>query len=81
VRTASVIIALMIEAVRTSETSAKFNVTTRRYIQEDYKLQIRSFFNILLLGIAVIWMIHFVKQRQFHSLAKIGLKRTKMLET
>jgi hypothetical protein len=37
-RSASIIIALMIEAVRTSETSAKFNVTTRRYIPEDSKL-------------------------------------------
>jgi hypothetical protein len=37
-RTAS-IIALMIAAVRTSKTSVKFNVTTRRYIQEDSKLQ------------------------------------------
>jgi hypothetical protein len=41
VRTASVIraiIALMMEAVRTSETSVHFNVTTRRYIQEESKL-------------------------------------------
>jgi hypothetical protein len=28
------------EAVRTSETSVNFNVTTRRYIPEDSKLQI-----------------------------------------
>jgi hypothetical protein len=27
----------MMEAVRTSETSVNFNVTTRRYISEDYK--------------------------------------------
>jgi hypothetical protein len=27
--------ALMMEAVLTSETSVNFNVTTRRYIQED----------------------------------------------
>jgi hypothetical protein len=32
------IIALMMEAVRTSETSVNFNVTTRRYIPEDSKL-------------------------------------------
>jgi hypothetical protein len=41
VRTASItsaIIALIIEAVRTSETSVNFNVTTRRYIPEDSKL-------------------------------------------
>jgi hypothetical protein len=31
-------IALMMQAVRTSETSVNFNVTTRRYIPEDYKL-------------------------------------------
>jgi hypothetical protein len=35
VRTASIIIALMMEAVRTSETSVNFIVTTRRYIPED----------------------------------------------
>jgi hypothetical protein len=29
----------MMEAVRTSETSVKFNVTTWRYIPEDTKLQ------------------------------------------
>jgi hypothetical protein len=29
------IIALIMEAVRTSETSVNFNVTTRRYIPED----------------------------------------------
>jgi hypothetical protein len=33
-RTASTIIALMIEEVRTSETSVHFNVTTRRYVPE-----------------------------------------------
>jgi hypothetical protein len=37
--TASIIIALMMEAVLTSETSFHFNVTTRRYIPEDPKLQ------------------------------------------
>jgi hypothetical protein len=31
------IIALMMEAVRTSETSISFKVTTRRYIPEDSK--------------------------------------------
>jgi hypothetical protein len=41
VRAASIIIALMIEAVRTSETSVNFNVTTRRYIPEDSKLHTR----------------------------------------
>jgi hypothetical protein len=38
-RTAS-IIALMMDAVRTSEKSVNFNVTTRRYIPEDIKLHI-----------------------------------------
>jgi hypothetical protein len=38
VRTASIIIALMMEAVRTSETSVNIIVTTRRYIPEDSKL-------------------------------------------
>jgi hypothetical protein len=37
-RTASIIVALMMEAVRTSEMSVNFNVTTRRYIPEDSKL-------------------------------------------
>jgi hypothetical protein len=40
------IIALIMEAVRTSETSVNFNVTTRRYIQEDSKRLVScSFFN------------------------------------
>jgi hypothetical protein len=34
-------IALMMEAVRTSETSVNFNVTTRLYIPEDPKLHTR----------------------------------------
>jgi hypothetical protein len=33
--------ALMMEAVGTSETSVNFNVTTRRYIPEDSKLHTR----------------------------------------
>jgi hypothetical protein len=41
VRTASIIIALMMEAVHISETSVNFNVTTRRYILEDSKLHTR----------------------------------------
>jgi hypothetical protein len=32
-------IALLMEAVRTSETSVYFNVTARRYIPEDSKLK------------------------------------------
>jgi hypothetical protein len=36
-----VINALIMEAVRTSETSTNINVTTRRYIQEDSKHHIR----------------------------------------
>jgi hypothetical protein len=34
-------IALMMEAVRISETTVTFNVTTRRYIPEDSKLHTR----------------------------------------
>jgi hypothetical protein len=34
-------IALTMEAIRTSETSINFNVTTRRYIPEDSKLHTR----------------------------------------
>jgi hypothetical protein len=37
------IIALMMKAVHTSETSVNFNVTTRRYILEDSKLMTNSF--------------------------------------
>jgi hypothetical protein len=43
VRTASIIRtinAVMMQAVRTSETSVNFNVTTRRYISDDSKLQV-----------------------------------------
>jgi hypothetical protein len=45
VRTAS-IIAPMMEAVSTSETSANFNVTTWRYIPEGSKLCIQTCFVI-----------------------------------
>jgi hypothetical protein len=38
VRTASIILALMMDALRTSETSVNFNVTTRRYIAKDSEL-------------------------------------------
>jgi hypothetical protein len=41
VHTASIIIARMMEAVRTSETSVNTNLTTRRYIPEDSKLHTR----------------------------------------
>jgi hypothetical protein len=41
VRTASIIIVLMMEAVHTSETSVNFNMTTWRYIPEDSKLHTR----------------------------------------
>jgi hypothetical protein len=41
VLTAFIIIALIMEAVRTSETSVNFNVNTRRYIPEDSKLHVR----------------------------------------
>jgi hypothetical protein len=48
VRTASVIRAiifvLMMVAVRTSETSVNFNVTTRRYIPEDSKFHLVQWF-------------------------------------
>jgi hypothetical protein len=40
-------VAMMIEEVRTSETSVNFNVATRRYIPEDSKLHLYNFlFNI-----------------------------------
>jgi hypothetical protein len=37
-----IIIALMMAAVRTSQTSVNFNLTTRRYIPEDSKLRRRE---------------------------------------
>jgi hypothetical protein len=40
VRTAS--IKAMMEAVRTSETSVNFNLTTRRYIPKDSKLHMKG---------------------------------------
>jgi uncharacterized protein involved in response to NO len=40
VRTESIIIVLMMEAVCTSETLVHFNVTTRRYIPEESKLHV-----------------------------------------
>jgi hypothetical protein len=36
----------MMEAVRSSETSVNFNVTTRRYISEDSKLHVRRRYNL-----------------------------------
>jgi hypothetical protein len=39
IRAIFAIIAMMMEAVRTSETPVNFNVTTRRYIPENSKLQ------------------------------------------
>jgi hypothetical protein len=41
VRTASIIRALMMEAVRTSETSVNIYLTTQQYIPEDSKLHTR----------------------------------------
>jgi hypothetical protein len=41
VRTAYIIRAMMLAAVRTSETSVNFNTTIRRCIPEDSKLHIR----------------------------------------
>jgi hypothetical protein len=34
-----IVIGLMMEAVRTSETSVNFNVTARRYVPEDAELR------------------------------------------
>jgi hypothetical protein len=51
-------IALMIEAVRTSETSVNFNVTTRRYIPEDSKLLILDLLTCPVKYI-ILWSITF----------------------
>jgi hypothetical protein len=37
---------MMMETVRTSETSVHFNVTARRYIPEDFKLHSRRHDNV-----------------------------------
>jgi hypothetical protein len=42
VRTASIIRAVMLEELRTSETSANSNATTRRYIPENSKLHLET---------------------------------------
>jgi hypothetical protein len=42
-----IIIALMMEAVRTFETSVNFNMTTRRYIPENPKLQFPTPCNVV----------------------------------
>jgi hypothetical protein len=44
VRTASIFRAMMMEAVRTSETSVHSNETTLRHIPEDCKLNTHVFF-------------------------------------
>jgi hypothetical protein len=41
----------MMKAVRTSETSVNFNVTTRRYIPEDSKLRSLCCFKLTLQGL------------------------------
>jgi hypothetical protein len=46
VRTASINRAMMMEAVRTSETSVQSNVTTRRYNPEDSKFHTRRRENV-----------------------------------
>jgi hypothetical protein len=46
----TIIIITLIEAVRTSETSVNFNVTTRRYIPEDSKLHTRRRENLKVSG-------------------------------
>jgi hypothetical protein len=43
----AVIITLVMEAVRSSETSVSFNVTTRRYIPEDSKLQMLLYLQVM----------------------------------
>jgi hypothetical protein len=56
------------EAVRTSETSVNFNVTTRRYIPEDSKLQIQYKSRIYTAALLNNFMINSLK----HSLCKFS---------
>jgi hypothetical protein len=46
-----IVIALMMEAARTSETLANFYQTTRRYNPEDSHLQLNATFACCLLGV------------------------------
>jgi hypothetical protein len=46
-RTASIINALMMEAVRTSETLVNINLTILRYIPEDSKLYINGILSLI----------------------------------
>jgi hypothetical protein len=48
------IIALVMEAVRTSETLVNFNMTTRRYIPEDSKVHTRRRENVKSHNIIVV---------------------------
>jgi hypothetical protein len=76
VHTAS-IIALMMEAVSTSETSVNFNVTTRRYIPEDSKLRVHKL--VLFQGAYTLVFSHILKTcfwtafPSIHQVHNIGL--------
>jgi hypothetical protein len=50
------IIRAMMEAVRTSEMSVNFNVTTRHYIPEGSKLQVLTYFAIIMIAEALCWL-------------------------
>jgi hypothetical protein len=50
-------IVFMMEAVRTSETSVHFNLTTRSYIPEDSKLQYSQCFAIIGNSLIVVYFL------------------------
>jgi hypothetical protein len=43
----------MMDVVRTTETSVNFNVTTRRYIPEDSRLQQFQYFHMLRINLVL----------------------------
>jgi hypothetical protein len=64
-------VALVMEAVRTSETSVHFNVTTRRYIQKTVKLMYRLFIKA---STTVFFQIH-----RYVSFLNNGVTRKKTI--
>jgi hypothetical protein len=61
-------IALIIAAVRTSETSVKFNVTTRHYIPEDSKLFTRHRENLK--PQILNWVLNLIGRKLIEALFK-----------
>jgi hypothetical protein len=50
-------VVLMMEVVHTSETSVRFNMTTRRYIPEDSKLHTRRLENLKFHNFQILYSV------------------------